>query len=258
MPPTDSEIFYAELGSSTAALADLVSENDLALAVPTCPGWALRDLATHVGRAQRWAAEIAATRSAEYIPFRSVPEGKFPADRQAQPAWLRAGAQRVIAAVRSADGDPVWAFGGLQPASFWARRMAHETAMHRADAELAVGRDPAFGPALAADAIDEWLGFLSGPLSGRPDPRLQALPDGRLLHVHATDDVLAGTGEWLVRRQQSTVTVDRGHGHADVAIRGPAARLLLVLTRRVPPGDPAVQVLGDGALLARWLEHTPF
>ena len=128
MPQLNPEIFYAEIGASTAALADLVSKADPALPVPACPGWTLRNLATHVGRAQRWAAEITATRSAEFIPFRSVPDGRFPDDRQAQAAWLNDGAQRVIAAVQAAGSDPVWAFGSLRPASFWGRRMAHETA----------------------------------------------------------------------------------------------------------------------------------
>jgi uncharacterized protein (TIGR03083 family) len=258
MPPIDPETFYAEISDSTGALAGLVSEADPALPVPSCPGWTIRSLATHVGRAQRWAAAITATRSAEFIEFRSVPDGKFPDDRAAQPEWLRAGAQRVIAAVQAAGSEPVWAFGTLQPASFWGRRMAHETAMHRADAEMAVGREPAFAPLLAADAIDEWLGFLSGPLYDRPDPRLAALPGGGSLHVHATDDQLDGTGEWLVSHADSAITVSHGHGSADVALRGPAALLLLVLTRRLSPDDPAVQVLGDGDLLSGWLEHTPF
>ena len=257
MPPPDPEMFYAEIGASTAVLVDLIRVTDPALPVPACPGWTLRNLATHVGRAHRWAAEITATRSAEFIPFRSVPDGKFPDDPLAQPAWLTGGAQRVIAAVRAAGADPVWAFGSPQPASFWARRMAHETALHRADAELAAGREPAFTPALAADAIDEWITFLSGPLYDRPDPRLQALPEGHSLHVHATDAELAGTGEWLVRHGRSAIEVSRGHARADVALRGQAARLLLVLTRRVPPDDPAVQVLGDRAVLSRWLERTP-
>ena len=141
--------------------------------------------------------------------------------------------------------------------------MAHETALHRADAELATGQEPAFTPELAADAIDEWLSFLSGPLYDRPDPRLEALPEGRSLHVHATDGELAGTGEWLVRRGDSAaggdsaVHVGRGHERADVAISGPAARLLLVLTRRVPPDDPAVRIFGDRALLSRWLRAHP-
>jgi hypothetical protein len=40
--------------------------------------------------------------------------------------------------------------------------------------------------------------------------------------------------------------------------RSPASDVLLVLLRRLPPDDPAVQVLGDRALLDRWLAGTPF
>ncbi|HLQ53328.1 MAG TPA: hypothetical protein VK162_03530, partial [Streptosporangiaceae bacterium] len=80
----------------------------------------------------------------------------------------------------------------------------------------------------------------------------------RALHVHATDDALAGAGEWTLRHEPSGITLSRGHHKGDVALRGPAARLLLVLVRRLPADDPAVEVVGDGAMLARWLERTPF
>ena len=56
----------------------------------------------------------------------------------------------------------------------------------------------------------------------------------------------------------SGVTVARGHGKADVAVRGPAVGLLLVLTRRLPPSAPGIEVLGEHALLTHWLQHTPF
>jgi uncharacterized protein (TIGR03083 family) len=257
--PISAERWYAEIESSTTTLAGLVDGADLTRPVPTCPDWTLRQLATHVGRAHRWAAEIASTRSAEMIPFRQVPDGRIPDDPAQHAPWLRAGAARFIGAVQEAGGDPVWAFDAQRPASFWARRMAHETAVHRADAELAAGREPVIAPDLAADGLDEWLGFLSGPLAGGPDPRLAGLPDGGVLHVHATDEGLGGeAGEWLVRRDGSEVITEHGHGRGDVALRGPAGRLLLVLLRRLPPDDPQVQVLGDPAVLTAWLAATPF
>jgi predicted lipid carrier protein YhbT len=83
-----------------------------------------------------------------------------------------------------------------------------------------------------------------------------ALPDGAVLHVHVTDEGV--DGEWLVRRQGDSVTVQLGHGKGDVTVRGPAGRLLLVLLRRLPPDDPQVEVLGDAALLTGWLAGTPF
>jgi uncharacterized protein (TIGR03083 family) len=266
MPPITAERWYAEIEASTGTLAEIVHGADLTRPVPTCPEWTLRQLATHVGRAHRWAAEIVSTRSAEFIPFRQVPDGRIPDDPALHAPWLRAGAERIIQAAREAGSDPVWTFTGLRPASFWARRMAHETAVHRADAEIAVGRQPEVEPDLAADAIDEWLGLMPGAgaqeqgaslLSGGGLPD-SALPEGAVLHVHATDEGLDGAGEWLVRREGSGVTVQPGHGKGDVALRGPASRLLLVLVRRVPPDDPQVQVLGDPALLTGWLAGTPF
>jgi uncharacterized protein (TIGR03083 family) len=258
VPEVSVTQFCAEIDASTATIAGLIATGDLTRPVPTCPDWTLRELAIHLGRAHRWAAAIVGTRSAEFIPFRSVPDGKFPAEPAGRAPWLRAGAARLTDTVQAAGGDLVWAFGELRPASFWARRMAHETAVHRADAEIAVGRAPELAPGLAADAIDEWLGVLTPMTEDGPDPRLGALPAGRALHVHATDDALAGAGEWTLRSEPAGVTLSRGHGKGDVAVRGPALQLLLVLLHRLPPDDPAVQVTGDAAVLSRWLERTPF
>ena len=254
MPPIAVERWYDEIEASTETLSGLVHGADLTRQVPTCPEWTLRQLATHVGRAHRWSAEIVSTRSAEFIPFRQVPDGRIPDDPALHAPWLRAGAELLLESVREAGGDPVWTFDGPQPASFWARRMAHETAVHRADAQITAGRVPEFDADLAADAIDEWLGFMSG--IGASDSRVDALPDGAVLHVHVTDDGV--DGEWLVRRAGSTVSVESGHGKGDVVVRGPAGRVLLVLLRRVQPDDPQVEVLGDAALLTGWLAGTPF
>jgi uncharacterized protein (TIGR03083 family) len=254
MPPIAVERWYDEIEASTETLAALVHGADLTRQVPTCPEWTLRQLATHVGRAQRWAAEITSTRSAEFIPFRQVPDGRIPDDPALHAPWLRAGAALLIESVQEAGSDPVWTFAGPQPASFWARRMAHETAVHRADAQITAGGVPEFDADLAADAIDEWLGSMSGVAD--PDSRAAALPDGAVLHVHVTDDGV--DGEWLVRREGSSLTVEHGHGKGDVVVRGPAGRVLLVLLRRVQPDDPQVEVLGDAALLTSWLAGTPF
>jgi uncharacterized protein (TIGR03083 family) len=255
MSAPDDDRFFTELRACTAELAR-ITDGDLERPVPTCPGWTFRQLVTHVGRGHRWAAQIVATRATAPVSPREVADGKLPDDPARHGPWLNAGADQVIEAVTAAGSDPVWTMTGMRPASFWARRRAHEAAVHLADAQLAAGRDVDLAPDDAADAVDEWLALIA---AGDPARMQELRGDGQSLHFHATDPGLsAGTGEWMVTRTPSGLTVARGHGKADVAVRGPAASLLLVLTRRLPPSDPAIEIFGEQALLSHWLEHTPY
>ena len=257
MSPLEPGRYYAEITASTATLAALTGTADLTQPVPSCPGWTLRQLATHVGRAHRWAAEIVRTRSTEFIPFRSVPDGRFPDDPAGQPGWLTAGAERLIGEIGQASAGQVWAFGAMRPAGFWARRMTHETAVHRADGQLATGAAPVIEPDIAADGIDEWLTFVTVPDPGREDSRLAGLQPGQSLHVHA-GDAPSGQGEWLVSRDADGIQVRREHSKGDAALRGPACGLLLVLTRRLTPEQAGVEVLGEAGVFRGWLAATPF
>jgi uncharacterized protein (TIGR03083 family) len=248
--------WYDEITGSTAMLAQLTDGTDLTRPVPTCPEWTLRQLITHVGRAHRWATAIVTTRSPVPIPFREVPDGKLPENPREHAGWLRTGAAGVVDAVRTAGDEQVWTHPGPGPARYWARRMAHETAVHRADGQIALGQRPQIDPVTAADGIDEWLGFLAEPDQGEGRPALAGL-HGKVLHMHVTDEEVAA-GEWMIRPAANGLTVEPGHGKGDVALRGPASDLLLLLLRRIPPGDPAVEVLGDAAVLDELLAVTPF
>jgi uncharacterized protein (TIGR03083 family) len=257
MPLTviSTDLLLAEVTGSAGTLAGIAATADLTTTVPTCPDWTLRQLITHVGRAHRWATAIVATQAAEPIPFRDVPGGRLPDDPAERPAWLRDGAARLAKTVAAGSG-PVWTHLGPGPASYWARRMAHETAVHRADGEIAVGTRPVIDPAVAADGIAEWLSFLPDGPAGQQADHPAPVPEGKVIHFHATD-VEAG-GEWLIHGVPGGVTVAAGHGKGDLALRGPASAILLVLLRRLPPDDPDVALLGDGSLLDAWLTATPF
>jgi uncharacterized protein (TIGR03083 family) len=270
-----AELYLAEIDASTASLAALVEYADPALPIPACPDWTLSQLAAHVGRVQRRSAAMVATRATEPIDMALLPDAELPADLAARGLWLTVGATWLIDTLREAGEAQVWAFGSMGPATIWSRRMANETMVHAADAAFAAGEEVAMVPELAADAIDEWLTLLSGPIFGRPDPRAAVLPEHACLHVHATDPELAGAGEWLVTHQPAGIQVTAGHadhtghaghtghtGHADhtghAAISGPAVDLLLVLLGRRPPGGNGVRVSGDAALLNRWLTGISF
>jgi uncharacterized protein (TIGR03083 family) len=246
----------AGLTASTEVLATLASQQDLSTPVPTCPDWTMRELCIHVGRAHRWGAEITKQRAQQPIPFREVPDGKFPDAPAERGEWLRAGARRLVTVVGEAGSDPVWTFSGPQPGLFWLRRMTHETSVHRADADVATGQATGLDPDVAADGIDEWLMDMSSIAWEGTDQRLAALPEGKSIHVHVTDPGV--TGEWTLRSDPDVITAERGHAKGDVALRGPATSLLLILMRRMPPTDPAAEILGDAAVLDRWLETVRF
>jgi len=252
--------FFAEISASAAKLAEIAGGSDNELPVPSCPDWTLRQLATHIGRVHRWAAQIVRTRSPEYIPFSAVPDGAYPAAAAARAAWLTAGASSVIEAVAAAGEEPVWTFGDLGPASFWARRQAHETMVHRADAELTAGRDVVLDRHLAADGIDEWLSMVAR----RRAAEAQTLPAGKRLALTAeisgpgTGSDPDGSAAWLATGTADGLTVVRQAGDADVRVTGPADQLLLVLVRRIGPAGAPIEVSGEHSLFTGWLESTPF
>lgn len=144
--------------------------------------------------------------------------------------------------------------GGAAGVPFWSRRLFGEACVHRADAAGTVGTQYELAPERAVAAIEDWLDTMTsrGYWEGRPDFADAMRGGGQTLHFHATD----APGEWLVRRARDRVVLERMHTKADVTVRGPAADLLLVLSRRrTLDAAPSLDLQGDLALLDRWIEH---
>jgi uncharacterized protein (TIGR03083 family) len=224
------------------SLAETARAHDLAVRVPSCPEWDLGDLVRHVGTAHRWAQRVVET--GEPVAPKSV-DRQLPDDRARLPDWLEVGAGALFAALAAADPDaPCWTWAGDQHVRFWPRRMAFETAVHHWDGAAAAGAPIDFDPAFAVDGIDEHLANL---------PYFRDAPrgDGETLHLHCTD----ADGEWLVRLAPDGLAVTREHAKADVALRGPASDLLLVLLGRRPVAT--VEVFGGDAL-APWEQVLAF
>lgn len=248
--------FSATLIAENAAFAELLRDAELAMPVPSCPGWTLDQLMRHVGRGDRWCAQIVAERSSENIDPRTVSDGKPPTDPDGRVGWLHDGPQRLIDAVAHSGPDTeVWTFLGPRPAAWWIRRRLHETAVHRADATLALGAPFGIDPTIAADGITEYLERVvirAGQSSELP------LDAGQSLHLHATDAILGVPGEWTILGRPDGIVFDHAHTKAGTALRGPARDLLLAVVRRGEPADLGLEMFGDPEVWDDWLARTPF
>jgi hypothetical protein len=128
--------------------------------------------------------------------------------------------------------------------------MAVEAALHRFDAQAAVGRTTPVATALAVDGIDELFTVLL-PLRGTAGLG----GGGQTVHLHATDPGIddVGGGEWLVTLGPEGLDVERTHAKGDVAVRATASDLLLLLWNGGSDGGAArFGVFGDRAVLDRW------
>nr|WP_205267258.1 maleylpyruvate isomerase family mycothiol-dependent enzyme [Mycolicibacterium sphagni] len=246
--------------AENAAFAELLRNADLSIPVPTCPEWTLQQLMRHVGRGDRWCAQIVAEESMDYIDPRTVAGGKPPEGRDNEIAWLLDGPQKLVDAVAQTGAETdVWTFLGPRPAKWWIRRRLHEVLVHRADAAIALGVEFEVDPVLAADAVTEWLERVviqadeEGPAGGdRP------LGDGQSIHLHATEPDLGEAGEWTILGRPDGIAVDNEHGKATAALRGPARSLLLAVVRRRTAAQEGLEVFGDPGVWDTWLARTPF
>jgi uncharacterized protein (TIGR03083 family) len=210
--------------------------------IRSCPDWDMTALVTHTGVVHRWVEQIVSTRSAKYVKFRPPPfDGP-----ESVLEWYRAGLDRVLATLAATDPDEAvwnWFDRGPAPARFWFRRMAHETAIHRWDAEAGASEPHAIGTDLAVDGIDEFLGFANQTLAAEPVAGLQGS-----LHLHATD----ADGEWSITVSPDHLAYAREHAKGDAALRGPVSDLLLWLLNRVGADAPSLQAFGDPELIELW------
>lgn len=214
---------------------------DPAAAVETCPGWDRTQLLEHVGVLWSWVQVQAARGPDERVGFKGA---ERPPEGDAMPGWVDAQVTGAIEAMAAMDLGATWpTWSGPRAGTWFPRRMAQETLVHRWDA---VGG--AIDAELAIDGIDELLEIFVPRL---PAERLAGISG--TIHLHATDV----HGEWLVRLSPEGITSEHGHVKGDVALRGAAADLLLWAWNRVPVDD-RFEVFGDDPPLATWRRTVVF
>ena len=236
----DTDAYIAATAREGAAVSAVAVAGDLDAPVPSCPRWSLQRLVGHLGWVYNWVSEHIEQRSATMLNRDDVPR---PPQGEAVVEWYAAAHARVLEALRGIDpAEEVWSWAGINTGAFWHKRLAHESLIHRWDAENAVGEPGGLDSDLAADGVDELVDVVwPFQVSMAKDP----LPEGTL-HLHRTD----GHGEWFCRITDGRLVAERVHARGDVAVSGTGEQLDLVLWRRIQPDD--VEVFGDVGVLAAW------
>jgi uncharacterized protein (TIGR03083 family) len=253
---TDFGRHCAEIVTQTSLLSGHLDGADVTVPVPTCPGWNVSQLARHVDGGQRWAREIVATRASE--PPSDVALRDLSGATDDDPDILCASLTEAAAALAATltDAGPaaqMWCPVEGGGSAFYARRFAYETAMHRADAALALGVKFVLDPEVAADAVDEWMELGCLPFHFEVHPwMLELLAPGRTIGLHATDT----DAHWLLDLTGDVIAWRRADEQAVAEIRAPVTDLLLTIYRRRPVAG--LDVTGDAKLVDFWLERVAF
>jgi uncharacterized protein (TIGR03083 family) len=237
------DFWLAALRREGAGFGAALTPDALDHRVPSCPDWNLGELAAHLGESYRYHAANVVRGTTERPTGHPGP----PPTGEALIGWWQESFAVIVDALSGLEPEaPAWNWS-IQPptVSFWFRRMAHETAVHRWDAQLVSGLTEPIEVQLAADGIDEALdtylaaGHRAGPENLRG-----------VISLRATDTAAS----WAVRVRGvglsllDTDTVFDDPPHAQCAAAGSASDLLLAIWGRVP--FSVLTIEGNGELLA--------
>jgi uncharacterized protein (TIGR03083 family) len=264
--------YLTQMTTTGKRLLDIATPDRLDDPIPSCPDWTITDLLRHVGATYRWAADIVG--NARNGRHREMFGLIAPLDARAQAltgdaviAWLDEGFAAIrgtlLRAAQAADPDfDCWTFMPDRTGyDFWARRQAHETAMHGIDAQLAIGPADDVAPVqpwFGADGIDELLtGFVA-----RPGAALRSEPPRTLAVIAEAPDIAPADDQdppvpttWLATIGPDGISTTRGPDlaaldSADATLTGAPHDLYCLLWNRPTIGEVAQD--GDADLIEAW------
>jgi uncharacterized protein (TIGR03083 family) len=191
-----------------------------------------------LGLAEEWRGWLPPARAPQLSP---VPAGLLD--------WFHDGAADLEERFRTTGpGEQVWTWSADHSVGFWQRMQAIEAAVHRWDAESAVGAARPLDAALAADAVGQTFEVLA-PMRrtvGKAPPG-----HGEWFFFQRTD----GPGSWAVQFDGDSVLLGTPDGHYDIQISGTASDLALFLWQRAVTGK--LDIHGDTSLLSRYFVLVP-
>jgi uncharacterized protein (TIGR03083 family) len=211
--------------------------------VPTCKAWAMKDLVRHVTRVYLGITTIVGSRATE-------PPQEKPQVPDGDPLEVFGHAlDDLVTTLQDADADtPVWNWSDEpQLAGFWARRMAHESSVHRFDAQAAHGVVQPIDAELAGDGLDELIDVVAPRVYQRDDV---TGPTGTIA-LDSSDD-----GAWCLELEPHGISRRDVLSEPEVTVRGTTSALLLATYSRVP--WTSLEAEGNTELLTEWSKALNF
>ena len=209
--------------------------------VPSCPGWTTKDLAKHMAHVYLGQAYVVETGSQAENKEHLAPYPRTE-DFMEFMSWGFAAITKALDINR--PERPTWSWHHSDHSvDFWFRRMAHETVIHRIDAEQAIGTVSKIDEALAIDGVDEVLDFL--PLMGSW-PEVPNVDFGIVSIVASTKN---GSKVWDLEFTDQAATVaaaDNPNAAARLVIAGGAEAMDLYLWGRIDSSDSRISITGEG------------
>jgi uncharacterized protein (TIGR03083 family) len=238
---------YAELVAAVRQEGESIvsaSRQGVDAPVPTCGDWTVADLCRHVGRVYAYVAHIVEERLTTASDVRPDP-----APDADMVEWVATSLDDLVTALGACTADtPMWNWSPEPDvAAFWARRMAHESAVHQYDAQRAHGVAQPIDADLAADGLDELVDVLLPRIAVRDSPQLRSA-------VYAFASV--EDGSWWVRTGDDGAHRTEPAQAADVTVRGTTSALCLAAYGRVP--WTSLDVDGDSTALDDWSQGLRF
>jgi uncharacterized protein (TIGR03083 family) len=230
------ETYLTRLRNDAARLAE-IADHDLDAEVPPCPGWTVRDVVVHTGEV--YSHKVACMRMPEG-PEHVDDWNHGPGADEDLLGWFQERYDELVTELtaRGPEGASYTWYDPDQTVGFWFRRMAQETAVHRADVESAFDAVTSVSDDLALDGIDEVLDLFLV---------YQAEDVGPDAPGRGTVAVRTGEHIWRVTLSADGVVLAREPGPADAIVSGEPSELLLWLWGRRP--DTAVRLEGEPELL---------
>ena len=180
-----SELPYlAHLADDSERFLEVLTGEDPATPVPSCPKWTAADLVWHLGEGQWFWAQVVGHRPAHPRDI-DVADPTRPGAYEALLAFAEESTAALVGALQAAAPDEAaWSWSDEQTVGFTIRRQTHEALIHRLDAELTAEKRTPMDAALCADGVDEVLRVMYG---GPPDAVELTPDDGATIRFTAAD-----------------------------------------------------------------------